>query len=210
MSARVTSWLSKSAATKAGEALWELPAHHLHTAAATSLPLFFRPSLDPPLLFGNRVGSTYRWAPPHALTRTRRKKQLLLVIKDNRTTCSTASAADHGALQEGCRWRYSNHQPSKSMCNNVILLYSDLVAIQLHQHSPVCSNLCLFNRNAHRKNADRLQISIYSNQPSPRYRFLHRTKRVNLELQNSFLPASEEILAWWLSEIDGTLIPWQK
>lgn len=61
-------------------------------------------------------------------------------------------------------------------CNNVILLHTDLMAIQLHQHGPVCSNLCLFNRKAHPKKADGLQTAIYSNYPSPRSRFLPENK----------------------------------
>lgn len=68
----------------------------------------------------------------------------------------------------------SNYQPSNTACNNVILLHTDLMAIQLHQHGPVCSNLCLFNRKAHPKNADWLQTAIYSNYPSPRSLFPSR------------------------------------
>lgn len=46
--------------------------------------------------------------------------------------------------------------------------------------------------------------------PFPVSLCFHRTKHANLELWNSFLLASEEILGRRLSEIDGTLIPWQK
>lgn len=75
---------------------------------------------------------------------------------------------ERAATQRNC----SNYQPSNTACNNVILLHTDLMAIQLHQHAPVCGNLCLFNRKAHPKNADWLQTAIYPNCPAPHSLFL--------------------------------------
>lgn len=91
----------------------------------------------------------------------------------------------------------SNYQLSKTACNNVILLHTDLAAIQLRQHGPVRGNLRLFNREAHPKECRPASDSHLLKLPLSSLPFpFRRTKPVNLELQNSFLPASEEILAW--------------
>lgn len=135
----------------------------------------------------------YRWPPWHTLAHTihvhsirvrkssscHPRRTAPLVSRRRRPPPSSPGLLLRRERRERpCRWMYRNYQPSNTAYNNVILPRSDLVAIQLHQHSPVCSNLCLFRRTARPKNADCLQIPIYSNYPSPRSLFSSREQSV--------------------------------
>lgn len=141
-----------------------------------------------PLIVIFRCHAPRFWLPTlggHADTRTCAEKQLLLVIKNKLHHLLTGSggrpwapsiqpALTPNARELRHKRSCGNYQPSNTVCNNAILIHTDLMAIQLHQHGPVCSNLCLFNRKAHPKNADWLQRAISSNYPSPRSLFSSR------------------------------------